>query len=183
MALRYFITHQKLSGGGFPGKEKEKKKARHRSGLVLPVCLRALKLDSKLPLFCESDYAGLRFDLLYYILCPFWTAPLVLHPTPPPPPSVSLFKPSFFSPKQGLLQNVRFIFDTTIEDVLLSRDCEIPKQGNGGFFNIFMWPFGGFNAPHSSFSPCCVVSMLCVFFFLRLIYQVTKGKGEKKHQN
>lgn len=30
---------------------------------------------------------------------------------------------------QGLLQNVRILFDTTVEDVLLSRDCEVPKQG------------------------------------------------------
>ncbi|KAL7383391.1 hypothetical protein ABVT39_009646 [Epinephelus coioides] len=29
---------------------------------------------------------------------------------------------------RGLLQNVRFIFDTTVEDVLQSRDCELPKQ-------------------------------------------------------
>ncbi|KAF3842215.1 hypothetical protein F7725_024166 [Dissostichus mawsoni] len=29
---------------------------------------------------------------------------------------------------RGLLQNVRFIFDTTVEDILLSRDCEVLKQ-------------------------------------------------------
>lgn len=34
-----------------------------------------------------------------------------------------------FLTKQGLLQNVRFIFDTTVEDILLSRDCEVTKQG------------------------------------------------------
>lgn len=37
-----------------------------------------------------------------------------------------------FLTKQGLLQNVHFIFDTTVEDVLLSRDCEITKQGKSG---------------------------------------------------
>ncbi|CAK6951656.1 thrombospondin-2 [Scomber scombrus] len=31
---------------------------------------------------------------------------------------------------RGLLQNVRFIFDTTVEDILLSRDCEVTKQDN-----------------------------------------------------
>ncbi|KAG7277478.1 hypothetical protein CRUP_010626 [Coryphaenoides rupestris] len=30
---------------------------------------------------------------------------------------------------RGLLQNVRFIFDTPVEDVLRSRDCEIIKEG------------------------------------------------------
>lgn len=63
--------------------------------------------------------------------------------------------------KQGLLQNVRFIFDTTVEDVLLSRDCEIPKQGNGGFL---WWPFEGLTHHIPTYSPC-VVSMLCDFFF------------------
>uniref|UniRef100_H3DGQ1 Thrombospondin-2 n=1 Tax=Tetraodon nigroviridis TaxID=99883 RepID=H3DGQ1_TETNG len=32
---------------------------------------------------------------------------------------------------RGLLQNVRFMFDTTVEDILLSRDCEVPKQDDG----------------------------------------------------
>lgn len=34
-----------------------------------------------------------------------------------------------FFTQQGLLQNVRFIFDTSMEDILLSRDCEVTKQG------------------------------------------------------
>ena len=34
--------------------------------------------------------------------------------------------------KQGLLQNVRLVFDTTIEDILLSKDCEVTKRGEGG---------------------------------------------------
>lgn len=34
-----------------------------------------------------------------------------------------------FPTTQGLLQNVRFIFDTPVEDVLLSRDCEVTKPG------------------------------------------------------
>lgn len=39
----------------------------------------------------------------------------------------------FFFTKQGLLQNVRFIFDTTVEDVLLSRDCDVPTPGKSGY--------------------------------------------------
>lgn len=39
-----------------------------------------------------------------------------------------------FLPTQGLLQNVRFIFDTTVEDVLQSRDCEVTKPGKRDFF-------------------------------------------------
>uniref|UniRef100_A0A8C6KQZ6 Thrombospondin-2 n=1 Tax=Nothobranchius furzeri TaxID=105023 RepID=A0A8C6KQZ6_NOTFU len=30
---------------------------------------------------------------------------------------------------RGLLQNVHFLFDTSMEDILLSRDCEVEKQG------------------------------------------------------
>lgn len=43
-----------------------------------------------------------------------------------------VIKIHLFLTKQGLLQNVHFIFDTTVEDVLLSRDCEITKQGKSG---------------------------------------------------
>lgn len=44
---------------------------------------------------------------------------------------------TYFLSKQGLLQNVHFIFDTTVEDILLSRDCEVLKQGKSGFFVLF----------------------------------------------
>lgn len=31
---------------------------------------------------------------------------------------------------------MRFIFDTAVEDVLLSRDCEVTKQGKTGVFVV-----------------------------------------------
>lgn len=31
---------------------------------------------------------------------------------------------------------MRFIFDTTVEDVLLTRDCEVAKQGESGFLFV-----------------------------------------------
>lgn len=44
---------------------------------------------------------------------------------------------TYFLTKQGLLQSVRFIFDTSIEDILLSRDCEITKQGKNVSVLVF----------------------------------------------
>lgn len=67
---------------------------------------------------------------------------------------------TYFLTKQGLLQSVRFIFDTSIEDILLSRDCEITKQGK----NVSVLVFKVYKGPVIQ-DEWQTLSLLCDFFF------------------
>lgn len=68
---------------------------------------------------------------------------------------------TYFLTKQGLLQSVRFIFDTSIEDILLSRDCEITKQGK----NVSVLVFKVYKGPAIQ-DEWQTLSLLCDFFFI-----------------